>query len=117
MVGGTTAPEDDSDVRFPESWSSTFSGEDSGARAPPRTSLSLTTPSLLSRGTLTSCGGLTKHGEGRATRPRYWGTAATILAVRLPLVTGQLKIHFCSGIKFSTTGVRSGAIPLVFTSG
>jgi len=51
MVGGTTPPQDDSDVRFPESWSSTFSGEDSGARAPPRTSLSLTTPSLLSRGT------------------------------------------------------------------
>src|SRR5205823_12983960 len=79
-----------------------------------------TTPPLQKaqeRGTLTSCGGLTEHGEGRATRPRYWGTAATILAVRLPLVTGQLKIHFCSEIQFSTTGVRSGAIPLVFTAG
>ncbi len=33
------------------SWSSTFSGGKSGAYAPPRITMSLTTPSLLSRGT------------------------------------------------------------------
>src|SRR5438445_11507682 len=38
-------------VRFPESWSSTFSGKASGAHAPQRRSSSLTTPSLLSRAT------------------------------------------------------------------
>src|SRR5205809_1906679 len=36
-------------VRFPESWSSTFSGKASGAHAPPRTS-------LLSRGTRRTAG-------------------------------------------------------------
>ncbi len=52
MVGGTAVPpQRDSPVRFPESWSSTSLAKAAVLNPPPGESLSLTTPSLLSRGT------------------------------------------------------------------
>src|SRR3989441_7886583 len=53
MVGGTTPPQSDS-REISRVLVLNLSGKASGAHAPPRRGLSLTTPSLLSRGTLKS---------------------------------------------------------------
>src|SRR2546426_8724171 len=53
MVGGTTPPQSDS-REISRVLVLNLSGKASGAHAPPRRGLSLTTPSLLSRGTLES---------------------------------------------------------------
>lgn len=51
MVGGTIRPAQSDSREIPESLVLTLSGEASGTLAPPRTTMPLTTPSLLSRAT------------------------------------------------------------------
>src|ERR1035441_4115444 len=51
MVGGTTSPPQSDSRESSRALVLNLSGETSGAQAPPRKTMSLTTPSLLSRGT------------------------------------------------------------------